>query len=62
MQFQISGVYCPRCHKPITVATVEPHPTRPDIAHHNYECEACGPVMTKAVSMKPAKASPTQTA
>jgi hypothetical protein len=52
MQFHIGEAYCPRCHKPVAVASIERHPTRPDIAHHNYECEACGPVLTRAISLR----------
>jgi transposase-like protein len=62
MQFQISEAYCPRCRKPVTIATIEPHPTRADIAHHNYQCEDCGPVLTRAVSLKAGKSLPSQTA
>jgi hypothetical protein len=52
MQFQISNTSCPRCHEPIKYATVEPHPTRADLVHHNYECTNCGPVMTKVISLR----------
>jgi hypothetical protein len=42
MQFQISET-CPRCGKPVSVATVEAHPTRTDIALYSFECLDCGP-------------------
>jgi hypothetical protein len=51
MQLQVTDAHCPRCHKPITVATIERDPTRNDIAHHTYECADCGPVMMRAVSL-----------
>jgi hypothetical protein len=37
MQFHVSET-CPRCRKPVSVAIVERHPTRSDLALHNYEC------------------------
>ena len=30
----------------------EPHPTRTDIALHSFECMDCGPVRTRAVSLR----------
>ena len=38
--------FCPRCHKPVCVALIEPHPTRDDIRHHVLDCARCGPVLT----------------
>jgi hypothetical protein len=46
MQIPVRDKFCPRCHAPINVATVDPHPTRADIVHHNFECMNCGPVGT----------------
>jgi hypothetical protein len=40
MQFQVNET-CPRCGKPVSLAIVEPHPTRTDIALHSYECMDC---------------------
>ena len=57
MQFQINET-CPRCRKPLTVATVEPHPNRPDVALHSFHCVDCGPVMTKSVSLQADKSFP----
>jgi ribosomal protein S27AE len=62
MLLPISDTLCPRCHQPVTMASIELHPTRPDIAHHNYICKDCGPVMARAVSLMPAKESPAQMA
>jgi hypothetical protein len=53
MQFPVRDKLCPMCHAPITVATVELHPTRPDIVHHNFECVNCGPVGTTIISLRP---------
>ena len=60
MQFQISDIACPKCQKRISYATVEPHPTRADFVHHNYECANCGPVMTKVVSLREDAEKPAQ--
>jgi C4-type Zn-finger protein len=43
---------CPKCHKPITQADIEPHPTRSDLALQNFECADCGFVKTKIYSLK----------
>jgi uncharacterized Zn finger protein len=51
MQFQVSET-CPRCGKPVSLAIVELHPTRTDIALHSFECTDCGPVRTRAVSLR----------
>ena len=50
MQFQVSET-CPKCGELVTIATVEPHPTRGDLALHNYECERCGPIRTKLIPL-----------
>jgi hypothetical protein len=44
---------CPRCHKPIMQAVIEPHPSNHDLALQNFECADCGPVKTKIYSLKP---------
>jgi hypothetical protein len=44
---------CPRCRKPIRLATIKPHPTRPDEALHSLECADCGPVKTKVLPLRP---------
>jgi len=57
MQFQVSET-CPRCGKPVSLAIVEPHPTRTDTALHFYECTDCGSVRTRAVSLRADKSPP----
>jgi hypothetical protein len=44
---------CPRCRNPINLSLIEPHPTRTDLALHNFECADCGVVKTKIYSLKP---------
>jgi hypothetical protein len=44
---------CPKCHKPIMQAVIEPHPTRRHLALQNFECADCGAVKTKVLSLKP---------
>ena len=58
MQFQMRDVSCPNCARQIFVATVEPHPSRPDLVHHNYECVNCGPVMTRVISISAEETAP----
>jgi hypothetical protein len=48
---------CPKCRKPIRQTTVEPHPTRRDLAIHNFECANCGIVKTKVLFRRPARPS-----
>lgn len=48
---------CPKCREPIRPATVEQHPTRRDLAIHNFQCATCGIVKTKVLFRKPAKPS-----
>jgi hypothetical protein len=48
---------CPKCRKPIKQTTIELHPTRRDLALHNFQCADCGPVKTKIISLKPEKPS-----
>jgi hypothetical protein len=49
---------CPKCHKPIMQAVIEPHPTRDDCALQNFECADCGVVKTKIYSLKPGEPPP----
>jgi hypothetical protein len=39
-------------------AAIELHPTRSDLAVHNFHCADCGPVKTKIISLKPVVAAP----
>ena len=55
MQFPVRDKICPMCHTAITVATIEPHPTRTDIVHHNFECVNCGPVGTTIIHLRAEK-------
>ena len=48
---------CPKCRKPIRPAPVEQHPTRRDLAIHNFQCATCGIVKTKVLFRRPAKPS-----
>jgi ribosomal protein S27AE len=43
---------CPKCGRPVHVATIELHPDHHDLAVHNYQCGDCGPVKTKTYSLK----------
>jgi ribosomal protein S27AE len=52
MQFQIQET-CPRCGKPVVVASITPHPARPDRALHSFECAKCGPVRTTEILLAP---------
>jgi hypothetical protein len=47
-----AGEVCPKCRKPTLQGVVEAHPSRRDIALHNFECANCGPIRTKVVSLK----------
>jgi len=44
---------CPRCRKPVKLAKIELHSTRPDLAIQNYHCMDCGPVKAKVISLAP---------
>jgi hypothetical protein len=44
---------CPKCRKPVRLAVIEPHPTRRDLAVHNFLCIDCGPVKAKVYTLKP---------
>jgi len=49
---------CPKCHQPVILTVIELHPSRPDLAIHNFQCADCGVVEGKIVSLKPGKTSP----
>jgi RNase P subunit RPR2 len=48
-----SGEVCPKCQKPLMRGIVEAHPSRSDLALHNFHCARCGPIKTKIISLKP---------
>jgi hypothetical protein len=48
---------CPRCRKPTMQSVIELHPSRTDIALQNFECNDCGPVKTRVISLQPGKPS-----
>jgi ssDNA-binding Zn-finger/Zn-ribbon topoisomerase 1 len=52
---------CPKCRKPTMQAVIELHPSRNDLAIHNFYCADCGPVKTKVISLTPA-AQPSEVA
>jgi hypothetical protein len=43
---------CPKCLKPIELSYIEAHPSRDDIAVHNFVCGDCGTVKTKIISLR----------
>jgi hypothetical protein len=43
---------CPKCRKPIKATSVTPHPTRRDLAIHDFACADCGVVKTKILFLK----------
>jgi hypothetical protein len=47
------GEVCPKCRNAVMQSVVEAHPSRHDIALHNFECADCGPIKTKVISLKP---------
>jgi ssDNA-binding Zn-finger/Zn-ribbon topoisomerase 1 len=49
---------CPKCRKPLMQSVIEQHPTRRDLAIHNFHCAHCGPVKTKIVSLQPGAPPP----
>jgi hypothetical protein len=53
LRFQLNDP-CPRCGQPTMQAEIETHPSRRDLALHNFTCAACGPVKTKIISLTPA--------
>jgi hypothetical protein len=48
---------CPKCRKPIKQTTVERHPTRRDLAIHNFRCANCGIVKINILFRRTAKPS-----
>jgi hypothetical protein len=46
-----SGEICPKCRKALMQGVVEAHPSRRDLALHNFQCADCGPVKTKVISL-----------
>jgi hypothetical protein len=48
-----SGEICPKCRKPLMQGVVEAHPSRRDLALHNFQCADCGPVKTKILTLTP---------
>jgi hypothetical protein len=48
-----TGEICPKCRKPTLQGVVEAHPSRRDLALHNFQCADCGPIKTKIISLKP---------
>ena len=53
-----SGDFCPKCRKPLLQGVVEAHPSRRDLALHNFQCADCGPIKTKNISLKPSEPPP----
>jgi len=53
---------CPRCAKPMMQAVIERHPSRNDLALHNFTCLNCGPLKTKIISLNPGESAPELTA
>jgi DNA-directed RNA polymerase subunit RPC12/RpoP len=53
MHLPVNGA-CPKCGVKVRLATIEPHPTKPEASHY-YECEKCGQVLVKVhdLSVKP---------
>jgi ssDNA-binding Zn-finger/Zn-ribbon topoisomerase 1 len=48
---------CPTCRKPLSRAAIERHPTRGDLAVHNFECANCGTTKTKILFRKDVQAA-----
>jgi len=44
---------CPKCGKVKMQSVIEAHPSRPDLALHNFYCAGCGPIKTEVLSLKP---------
>jgi len=44
---------CPKCSKGKMQSVIEAHPSRPDLALHNFHCADCGPIKTEVLSLKP---------
>jgi hypothetical protein len=52
MLYQIQDT-CPKCHKPIRLETITPHPTLARNELHSFHCSTCGPVKTKVIPIQP---------
>jgi hypothetical protein len=46
---------CSKCRKPITLAPIELHPTRRDLAVHKFQCTNCGSSKTKMLFRRPSE-------
>jgi hypothetical protein len=46
---------CPKCRKLMTLAAIEPHPTRRDLAVHKFHCASCGASKTKILFRRPSE-------
>jgi hypothetical protein len=49
---------CPRWRKPVKVAEIDPHPSRPDLAVYTYHCVDCGIVSGKVMPLTSKKLPP----
>jgi len=49
---------CPKCAQPTMQAVIEAHPSRRDLALHNFHCDDCGPIKTKIISLEPRAQAP----
>lgn len=49
---------CPKCGQPVKYSVVELHPDRRDLAIHNFQCVACGPVKANTYSLKSGHSGP----
>jgi hypothetical protein len=43
------GERCPGCDRAVSLALVEPHPTRNGLEIHTFNCVKCGPVRARMV-------------
>jgi hypothetical protein len=48
---------CPKCFNSWALGVVDRHPTRRDIALHNFYCGNCGPVKTNFIALKPGESA-----
>jgi C4-type Zn-finger protein len=48
---------CPKCGKLAMQSTIEPHPSRTDIAIQKFHCADCGHVRSKVLSLRSDKPS-----
>ena len=54
------GPPCPFCGRPTSIATIQTHPTLPEIDLRTFRCEVCGPVRTVAARGKLPRAAASQ--